>query len=152
MNRSGAPASDVRAAVRALEREPDPARFAARFRDATSRPTRLTSLGLGVPGVATYGLGDRADAAEPLDVGDAVAPPYRAEEPAARVTMLAEVDRVHRLALEMCLHEEAERRALEGDLRALDAAWREAEEIAAIADDLALPPSIGERLARLRRG
>lgn len=40
------------------------------------------------------------------------------------------------LALEMSLHEEAERQALEGELAALEAAWREAEEIAAIADTL----------------
>jgi len=44
-----------------------------------------------------------------------------------------------RLALEMALHEEQERRALEGELRALERAWREAEEIAAIADGLLLP-------------
>lgn len=40
------------------------------------------------------------------------------------------------LALEMALQEEAERRALEGELAALEAAWREAEEIARIADAL----------------
>jgi len=43
------------------------------------------------------------------------------------------------LALEMALHEEAERRALEGELALLQSAWREAEEIAAIADRLAVP-------------
>jgi len=41
------------------------------------------------------------------------------------------------LALEMALHEESERRALEGELTLLQSAWREAEEIAAIADGLA---------------
>jgi hypothetical protein len=45
-----------------------------------------------------------------------------------------------RLALEMALHEERERRALEGELRLLEVAWREAEEVAAISDDLLLPP------------
>lgn len=40
------------------------------------------------------------------------------------------------LALEMALHEAVERRALEGELAALEAVWREAEEIAAIADAL----------------
>jgi len=40
------------------------------------------------------------------------------------------------LAFEMALHEESERRALAGDLAALEAAWRRAEEIAAIADRL----------------
>lgn len=40
------------------------------------------------------------------------------------------------LAVEMALNEENERRALEGELAGLEAAWREAEEIAAIADAL----------------
>ncbi|HEX2078026.1 MAG TPA: hypothetical protein VHG08_09960 [Longimicrobium sp.] len=40
------------------------------------------------------------------------------------------------LALEMALHEETERRALEGELAMLQAMWRQAEEIAAIADAL----------------
>ncbi len=42
------------------------------------------------------------------------------------------------LALEMALHEEQERRAMEGELSALEAAWRDAEEIAGIADRLAV--------------
>lgn len=40
------------------------------------------------------------------------------------------------LALEMSLHEESERRALEGELSLLEAAWREAEEVARVADAL----------------
>ena len=44
-----------------------------------------------------------------------------------------------RLALEMALHEEQERRALEGELWILEQAWKEAEEIAAISDNLLLP-------------
>jgi hypothetical protein len=55
----------------------------------------------------------------------------------------ARADRLSRpeaLALEMALHEETERRALEGELAALEAAWREAEEIAAIADALPHDP------------
>ena len=43
------------------------------------------------------------------------------------------------LAFEMALHDEAERRALHGELKLLESAWREAEEIAAIADRLVLP-------------
>lgn len=38
------------------------------------------------------------------------------------------------LALEMAIHEESERRALEGELALLEAAWRDAEELARIAD------------------
>ena len=44
-----------------------------------------------------------------------------------------------RLAIEMALHEEQERRALEGELWILERAWKEAEEIAAISDRLLLP-------------
>ncbi|MGD2045409.1 MAG: hypothetical protein PVF90_09890 [Gemmatimonadota bacterium] len=43
------------------------------------------------------------------------------------------------LALEMALHEEQERRALEGELWRLEQAWKSAEEIAGISDDLLLP-------------
>jgi hypothetical protein len=49
---------------------------------------------------------------------------------------------IDRLALEMAVNDEAERRALEGELAPLEAAWREAEEIAAIADNLFLPESV----------
>lgn len=44
-----------------------------------------------------------------------------------------------KLAVEMALHEEQERRALEGELWRLERAWEEAEEIADIADNLLLP-------------
>jgi hypothetical protein len=44
---------------------------------------------------------------------------------------------IETMALEIALHEEQERRAMEGELRVLEAAWREAEEIAGIADRLA---------------
>ena len=49
-----------------------------------------------------------------------------------------------RLALEMALHEEQERRALEGELWLLERAWEEAEEIAAISDSLLLPEGTEE--------
>ncbi len=56
-----------------------------------------------------------------------------------------------RLALEMMAHEDAERRALEGELHVLEEMWRDAEEVAGIADDMFLPPSIDEGLARQKR-
>ncbi|MBL8960796.1 MAG: hypothetical protein JNJ98_13155 [Gemmatimonadetes bacterium] len=56
------------------------------------------------------------------------------------------------LALEMSLHEEQERRALEGELAALQDAWREAEEIAAIADALLVPRGVQVALSRIRDG
>jgi hypothetical protein len=56
-----------------------------------------------------------------------------------------------RLGLEMAAHEEVERRALEGELAALEAEWRAAEEIAAIADDLLIPDRIRRRIREARR-
>jgi len=55
-----------------------------------------------------------------------------------------------RLALEMALHEEAERRAIEGELAMLEAAWRDAERIAAISDDLLMPQAVDQQLAELK--
>jgi hypothetical protein len=55
-----------------------------------------------------------------------------------------------RLALEMAAHEEQERRALEGELAILEAAWREAEEVAKIADDMFLPESTISKLEQLK--
>jgi len=55
-----------------------------------------------------------------------------------------------KLALEMALHEEQERRALDGELWRLERAWEEAEEIAAISDDLLLPTSTGDFIERHR--
>lgn len=56
-------------------------------------------------------------------------------EPQTRLPQLPLVDR---LALEMAAHEDVERRALDGELATLAAAWADAEEIAAIADNLLL--------------
>ncbi|HEU4885782.1 MAG TPA: hypothetical protein VFT45_26335 [Longimicrobium sp.] len=71
---------------------------------------------------------------------------------ARRQRVLVPLDReaaepVGNLALEMALHEETERRALDGELAMLEGMWRQAEEIAAIADRLpeipaAEPPRI----------
>jgi hypothetical protein len=55
------------------------------------------------------------------------------------------------LALEMALHEEQERRALEGELAELEAAWRDAEEIGAIADSLLLPDWVEGAIRRMKR-
>jgi hypothetical protein len=57
---------------------------------------------------------------------------------------------VERLGLEMALHEDAERRAMAGELALLEAAWRDAEEIAAIADDMFLPESVKSSMERLK--
>ena len=56
-----------------------------------------------------------------------------------------------RLALEMAANEETERRAMEGELAQLEAAWRQAEEIAEIADNLLVPSGFENLLNRFRR-
>ncbi|MQA89509.1 MAG: hypothetical protein GEU90_04660 [Gemmatimonas sp.] len=55
-----------------------------------------------------------------------------------------------KLALEMALHEEVELRAMQGELAELELAWRDAEEIAAIADNLFVPAGVRAALERLR--
>jgi hypothetical protein len=67
-----------------------------------------------------------------------------------RRSSLKRVPIATRLALEMATHEESERRALEGELYLLEEAWKQAEEVAAIADDMFLPASVDRELARLR--
>jgi hypothetical protein len=65
--------------------------------------------------------------------------------------ILANLPKEVRLALEMASHDEQERRALEGELALLEAAWREAEEVAQIADDMFVPESTSIRLEELKR-
>ena len=69
---------------------------------------------------------------------------------AAAEGALARMRYVDRLALEIALHEETERRAMEGELQTLEEAWREAEQIAAIADHLLLPASVDRFIERAR--
>ncbi|HEX6966435.1 MAG TPA: hypothetical protein VF166_11585 [Gemmatimonadaceae bacterium] len=64
--------------------------------------------------------------------------------------ILAKMSAEQRLALEMAVHEESEVHALNGELGALERAWREAEEVARIADDLLVPDAVTEWLARYR--
>lgn len=57
-----------------------------------------------------------------------------------------------KLALEMALHEEQERRALEGELWLLEQAWKEAEEIADISDNLLLPKEVDDFIDKHKGG
>lgn len=54
-----------------------------------------------------------------------------------------------RLAFEMAMHEDTERRALDGELATLEAAWRNADEIARIADALLPSPAVDARLTAM---
>jgi hypothetical protein len=56
-----------------------------------------------------------------------------------------------KLAMEMVLFQEEERRALEGELRRLEASWVEAEELAAISDSLLPPRGWRQFLARAQQ-
>jgi hypothetical protein len=53
------------------------------------------------------------------------------------------------LAMEMAAHEDVERRAMEGELAILEAAWRQADEIASISDNLLTPANVDEEFNRL---
>jgi hypothetical protein len=50
----------------------------------------------------------------------------------------------------MALHEETERRAMQGELEELERAWREAEEIAAISDSLLVEPGVDRALRAIK--
>jgi hypothetical protein len=71
-------------------------------------------------------------------------------EEAGQRTKLTKIAPELRLALEIASHEESERRAMEGELSLLEDAWREAEEIAAISDDMFLPTEVSESLAEIK--
>ena len=65
---------------------------------------------------------------------------------ASRLPVAEALGYEQRLAGEMVVHEESERRAMEGELDAFHAEWRQAEEIAAIADNLLTPSGLLDRL------
>lgn len=121
INASGGSASAVREAVGILEQAPEGIDLLARAAAASRRHRLAWMLGGGFP------LGANRER-HPISA-----------LPAAQ-----------RLALEMSLHEADERRALEGDLAVLEQRWKEAEEIAAISDDMFLPQGIIDRLRRLK--
>jgi hypothetical protein len=50
----------------------------------------------------------------------------------------------------MAVNEENEQRALHGELAMLEEAWKEAEEVGAIADQLSLPGSVDDQLTELK--
>jgi hypothetical protein len=105
----------------------------------------------------------RLEAADPVDTADALfvkaartlpTPQARryARENGGPTRLLQDIPRDERLALEMIAHEDAERRALEGELAELQRRWQQAEQIAAIADDLLLPQPVHAFLERQRAG
>jgi hypothetical protein len=90
-----------------------------------------------------------AEIHDPKDILERVAR-SRPYEP-NNLTIISEMHAADRLGLEMALHESDERRALEGELAELEQRWRDAEELAAIADNLLVPDQIVARLDALRQ-
>jgi hypothetical protein len=125
VNRAGGSKEDVTDAVQALEQAGGSHQFfasmATRYRKTREAPDETPALRF------RWGR-DKAD-------GSAV---------------LKEMPASVRLALEMSLHEEDERRALEGELYLLEDRWREAEEVAAISDDMFLPAGVSATLKRMK--
>jgi len=146
-----------------------------RYKNGQSRfegPEAMRVASLVIPKVNRYG-GSRSTVAAAVGEIERVGGPERYVEHLARHAAVATVVRgrphrfgrkgkigktglyglttIDRLGLEMALHEDAERRAMAGELALLEAAWRDAEEIAAIADDMFLPASVQSSLDRLRR-
>lgn len=104
-----------------------------------------------IPAANRFGAGARTvqDAVGLVERGggaDAAVLALTAETP-----RIGSLHRSQRLALEMALHEETERRALEGELAALEAQWRAAEELAAISDSLLVPEEVERKLERMKR-
>ncbi|WP_420632599.1 hypothetical protein [Candidatus Palauibacter sp.] len=120
VNGAGAAARHIREAVSRIESHGDPHRFIA---DSSERGSATTARELPAPG-----RGRKVRLSGP--------------------GWVRKMPKPTRLALEMALHEEQERRALEGELARLEQAWREAEEIAAIAGNLLLPEHTDEFLDR----
>lgn len=126
VNRFGGSRAKVGEAVQLLEEAGDPMRVW----------TRVQKQSGWTPGDRRWEVGNKL-----LDKGRGVE-----KVPGALHTL----DVRDRLALEMALHEETERRAMEGELQLLEQAWREAEEIAKIADAMFTPAQIESRLEALR--
>jgi hypothetical protein len=75
-------------------------------------------------------------------------PLKRVELPSGR--LIRDLPELTRISLEIATHEELERLALEGELETLEKMWRDAEEIAAIADSLLIPEPVLKAWRRLR--
>ena len=146
----------------ALTLEPDPQHgWALRITTPDAAPVRATGT------TATHGLRGVLTAvnffgATGGEVKDAITRLEEAGDSRRFIERVATVGRRHgaasvsilppevRLALEMALHEDVERAAMEGELALLRDEWRLAEEVARIADDLLLPTSVGAALQRLK--
>ncbi len=134
-NRTGAPGPVVTQAVERIEREGHPEAFLREALRTYSAPA----------GTVEYLIVDGRGRELPVTDWNSL----RAQ--VAVRGSLASIPAPERLALEMALHEEGERRAMEGELDLLTGAWEEAEAIAAIADNLLVPPEADDFIREHRR-
>lgn len=149
-----------------------PARGASKWRDyvAPERPTKRTVLirpQEALPALAAMlprvnGSGGRTSQVQTaVELIEQAGDPMKVLDTAASLLLkpnryapahgkLSTIPLEARLALEMMTHEDAERRALEGELSVLEERWKEAEEIAGISDNMFLPTSITEWMHKIR--
>jgi len=125
VNRFGGRKSDVADAVRQIEYTGDSARYVR----------SLAQLSRGLTKSMTEGVSPRK---------------ARSRQQEFNKYGLFSLPAPQRLALEMALHEEAERRALEGELAELERAWIDAEEVAGIADNMFLPETVDAQFRKLK--
>lgn len=131
LNAAGGSDGEIAAATRRLGSLPDPEQLFAGAARSVAGPPRT--------GFARHWHEVFVD--DPVSRGEEQARRQAPEGAFTRLTVTM------RLALEMAAAEDAERRALEGELIELEHAWRDAERIASIADGMLLPPSVHEWLA-----
>lgn len=134
LNGSWITAEQVRGAIRRLDEAGDPDGYFARVAALALRTSwgRLPDAPRGEP-ILPPGASDMERLALMLTNRAFWARGAIGSDPRMSLPRLPVVDR---LALEMAAHEDSERAALEGELAELARAWREAEEIAQIADAL----------------
>ena len=150
-----------KADIRIIPSEKEPGwgiRFAydAKFADFTG-PEAVHAAHMVSPAVNALGASD-SSVKEAVQALEAAASPddyFRkvlnyGESRGWRHTGLRAYPEEMRLAFEMASHEESERRALDGELDRLEQDWKEAEEIAAIADNLFVPKSVTDWMERHR--
>jgi hypothetical protein len=117
----------------------------------------IQALGKLLPQLNRFG-GSRERVTEAVSLIERVPDPTRFFDVAARMAMSRAKTKISalpeslRLALEMAAHEDSERRALEGELALLEQAWKEAEEVAAIADNMFLPTFVEDWMRNHRKG
>jgi hypothetical protein len=117
----------------------------------------VQALGKLLPQLNRFG-GSRERVSEAVSLIERETDPLRFFDVAASQAMnrgrpkISALPEATRLALEMAAHEDTERRALEGELALLEQAWKEAEEVAAIADNMFLPAFVEDWMRKHRKG